>query len=65
MADIAQKLPLIPPADRGLLHAGVSLLAVAFLAKAAFWPRNFWLPAAYSAASAPAAAMFARLYLEA
>ncbi|WP_332827930.1 monovalent cation/H+ antiporter subunit D [Ramlibacter sp.] len=61
MADIAQKLPLAPREDLGLLHAGAALLAVAFLAKAAFWPLNFWLPAAYSAASAPSAAMFAVL----
>ena len=61
MADIARKLPLVPAADRGLLHASAALLAVAFLAKAAFWPLNFWLPAAYAAASAPSAAMFATL----
>jgi len=61
MADIALKLPHVPVADRGLLHAAAALLAVAFLAKAALWPLNFWLPAAYSAASAPAAAMFAML----
>jgi multicomponent K+:H+ antiporter subunit D len=61
MADMAQKLPHVPAGDRGLLHAGAALLAVAFLAKAAFWPLNFWLPAAYSAASAPSAALFAIL----
>mgnify|MGYP003575823634 CR=1 FL=1 len=61
MADIAQKLPHVPEGDRGLLHAGAAVLAVAFLAKAAFWPLNFWLPAAYSAASAPSAALFAIL----
>ena len=61
MADIAQKLRLVPKEDLGLLHAGAALLAVAFLAKAAFWPLNFWLPSAYAAASAPAAAMFATL----
>jgi multicomponent K+:H+ antiporter subunit D len=61
LADIARKLPLVPAQDLGLLHAAAALLAVAFLAKAAFWPLNFWLPAAYSAASAPAAAMFATL----
>ncbi len=59
MADMAQKLAAIPAADRGLLHAGVAILAVAFLAKAAMWPLGFWLVPAYSAASAPAAAMFA------
>ena len=61
MADIAQKLPAVPAADRGLLHAGAAILAIAFLAKAALWPLNFWLPPAYAAASAPAAAVFAIL----
>lgn len=59
MADIAHKLPQIPEGDRGLLHAGAAILAFAFLAKAALWPLNFWLPPAYAAASAPVAALFA------
>ena len=59
MADLALKIPLVPQADRGLLHAGAGILAVAFLAKAGMWPLNFWLVPAYSAASAPVAAMFA------
>jgi multicomponent K+:H+ antiporter subunit D len=61
MADMALKLPLLPERDRGLLHAGAALLAVAFLAKAGAWPLNFWLTPAYAAASAPAAAVFAIL----
>lgn len=61
MADIAHKLPQVPASDRGLLHAGAAILAIAFLAKAAVWPLNFWLPGAYAAASAPAAAVFAIL----
>jgi multicomponent K+:H+ antiporter subunit D len=61
MADIAQKLPDVPESDRGLLHAGAAILAIAFLAKAGMWPLNFWLPPAYAAASAPAAAIFAIL----
>jgi multicomponent K+:H+ antiporter subunit D len=61
MADIADKLPLVAERDRGLLHAGAAILAIAFLAKAALWPLNFWLPPAYGAASAPAAAVFAIL----
>ena len=61
MADIAQKLPLVPASDRGLLHAGAAILAIAFLAKAALWPLNFWLPPAYAAAGAPVAALFAIL----
>ncbi|WP_137806863.1 monovalent cation/H+ antiporter subunit D [Pseudomonas sp. G(2018)] len=59
MADLAQKIPLVSEADRGLLHAGAGILAVAFLAKAGMWPLNFWLVPAYSSASAPVAAMFA------
>ena len=58
LADMAQKLGAVPIADRGLLHAGVAILAIAFLAKAAIWPLGFWLAPAYSAASAPAAALF-------
>jgi multicomponent K+:H+ antiporter subunit D len=61
MADIALKLPRVPDSDRGLLHAGAAILAVAFLAKAALWPLNFWLPPAYAAAGAPVAALFAIL----
>ncbi|MFP3515212.1 monovalent cation/H+ antiporter subunit D [Pseudomonas sp. SIMBA_077] len=59
MADLAFKIPLVPEADRGLLHAGAAILAIAFLAKAGMWPLNFWLVPAYSAASAPVAALFA------
>ncbi len=61
MADVAQKIGDVPAADRGLLHAGAAILGIAFLAKAALWPLNFWLTPAYDAASAPAAAMFAVL----
>jgi multicomponent K+:H+ antiporter subunit D len=57
-ADLALKIPLVPEADRGLLHAGAAILATAFLAKAGMWPLNFWLAPAYSSASAPVAAMF-------
>jgi multicomponent K+:H+ antiporter subunit D len=59
MADVAQKLPLVPARDRGLMHAGAAILAVAFLIKAAIWPLNAWLVPAYSATSAPVAALFA------
>jgi len=58
MADIALKLTQVPASDRGLLHAGAAILAMAFLAKAAIWPLGFWLQPAYAAASAPAAALF-------
>ena len=57
-ADIARKIPQIPVSDRGLLHAGAAILGIAVVAKAAMWPLNFWLAAAYSAAAAPVAAVF-------
>lgn len=61
MAQIAERIPLIPLADRALLESGAAILAIAFLVKAAVWPLGFWLPATYSAAAAPAAALFAIL----
>jgi multicomponent K+:H+ antiporter subunit D len=59
LADLAIKIPQVAAGDLGLLHAGVAILATAFLAKAGMWPLNFWLVPAYSAASAPVAALFA------
>lgn len=58
MADVADKMPLVAPDDRGLLHVGVAILAMAFLVKAAVWPLNAWLVPAYAAASTPVAALF-------
>jgi multicomponent K+:H+ antiporter subunit D len=59
LADMGRRLAQIPQADRGLMHAGVAVLGMAFIAKAAVWPLNFWLVPAYTAASPPAAALFA------
>ncbi|MDB5999308.1 MAG: cation:proton antiporter [Rhizobacter sp.] len=59
MADLAVRIPQVAADNRGLMHAGVGILAVAFLAKAGLWPLNFWLVPAYSAASAPVRALFA------
>ena len=59
MADVAAKIAVVPVGDRGLLHAGAAILAMAFLIKAAIWPLNSWLVPAYTAASAPVAALFA------
>ncbi|MFP2926590.1 monovalent cation/H+ antiporter subunit D [Pyxidicoccus sp. 3LG] len=61
MADLSQRAALVPVGDRGLFHAGAAILAVAFLAKAAAWPLNFWLVPAYTAATAPVAGVFALL----
>ena len=61
MADLAARIPQVAAGDRALLHSACAILAVAFLAKAAMWPLNFWLVPAYSSASAPSAAVFALL----
>jgi len=58
MADLGARIAALAARDRGLFEAGVGLLGVAFLVKAASWPLNFWLPAAYASASAPVAAVF-------
>jgi multicomponent K+:H+ antiporter subunit D len=59
MADLSIKVAGVAEADRGLLHAGAGILAIAFLTNAGMWPLNFWLAPAYSAAGAPVAALFA------
>lgn len=59
MADLAQAIPNVSSADRGLLHTAAGILTTAFLIKAALWPLNFWLVPAYSAATAPVGALFA------
>ncbi|HET9450586.1 MAG TPA: monovalent cation/H+ antiporter subunit D [Aggregicoccus sp.] len=61
MADLSVRAALVPAADRGLFHAAAGILAVAFLAKAAAWPLNFWLVPAYTAATPPVAGLFALL----
>jgi len=59
MADLAVRVGLLDGIDKHLFNAGAGLLAVAFLIKAAAWPLNFWLPAAYGNAAAPVGAIFA------
>ncbi|MGD2081923.1 MAG: monovalent cation/H+ antiporter subunit D [Chromatiales bacterium] len=59
MADLAQRLGELAPADRPLAAAGGLLLLAVFGLKAAVLPLHFWLPAAYANASAPVAALFA------
>ncbi len=58
MADLAVKIPEIAASDRMLFEVGCAILGIAFLIKAGMWPLGFWLPATYSAASAPAASIF-------
>ncbi|MCW8919123.1 MAG: monovalent cation/H+ antiporter subunit D [Gammaproteobacteria bacterium] len=59
MADLAQRMAQAAPSEAGLLHAAALLLLLVFALKAALLPLYFWLPSAYSAASAPVAALFA------
>jgi len=61
MADLAGKAAALSSGDRALFDAGAAILGVAFLVKAGSWPLNFWLPGAYSQASAPVAAAFAMM----
>jgi multicomponent K+:H+ antiporter subunit D len=59
MADLALKISQAPAPDAVLLRAGGLLLLVVFALKAAVFPLYLWLPSAYTAASAPVAALFA------
>ncbi|MGV1751110.1 monovalent cation/H+ antiporter subunit D [Agrobacterium sp. CG674] len=59
MGDLAQRIAGLNPDQRMLLETGAAVLGIAFLVKAGMWPLNFWLPSAYTAASAPVAALFA------
>ena len=59
MADLAVKVPQVVAGDEALLRTGALLLFLVFAIKAAFVPLHWWLPATYSAASAPVAALFA------
>jgi len=59
MADLAIAVASAPESERALLTGASLLLLVVFGIKAAILPLLFWLPRAYSAASAPVAALFA------
>jgi multicomponent K+:H+ antiporter subunit D len=61
MAELSARLAEGAPANRHLIDVGATILAVAFLVKAAAWPLNFWLAPAYAAATPPVAALFAVL----
>ena len=59
MSDLAQKIAQAPAGDVALIKAAAWILLSVFCIKAALLPVYFWLPKAYSAASAPAAVIFA------
>lgn len=59
LADLAVKAAGLTPQQLALLSVGATLLMVVFALKAALFPLQVWLPAAYSHTSAPVAALFA------
>lgn len=59
MADLALKIPQVSGEDVNIVKAGGMMLLVVFGLKAAILPLCFWLPRAYSKATAPVAALFA------
>jgi multicomponent K+:H+ antiporter subunit D len=59
MAHLASLVGQVNEGDAALLRAAALLLLLVFALKAALLPLYFWLPSAYSAATAPVAALFA------
>ena len=59
MAHLAERVGEVRIEDVGLVRAAGLLLLGVFAVKAAVFPLYFWLPAAYSHAPAPVAALFA------
>jgi multicomponent K+:H+ antiporter subunit D len=59
IADMAQKVALLPAEDVMLVKSGGLMLMIVFALKAAVLPLQFWLPATYASVSAPVAALFA------
>jgi multicomponent K+:H+ antiporter subunit D len=59
MADLAVKVPQVSGEGLSIVKAGGMMLLVVFGLKAAILPLCFWLPRAYSKATAPVAALFA------
>ncbi len=59
LADLALRVPKVSGPDAVLVQAAALVLLVVFGFKAALLPMSMWLPATYSAATAPVAALFA------
>lgn len=59
MADLAVKVADLPAGDAALMRVGAVLLLLVFAVKGALVPLQFWLPATYSFAPGPVAALFA------
>ena len=59
MADLALKLPSLPPGDAALLRVSAVMLILVFAIKGALVPLHLWLPATYANAPGVVAALFA------
>ncbi len=59
LADLAQKLPALPPGDAALLRVAAVMLLLVFAIKGALVPLQFWLPGTYANAPGVVAALFA------
>ncbi len=59
MADLAQRVTAIDPAETVGIRVAAVLLLLVFAIKAALVPLHFWLPSSYAEAPAPVAALFA------
>jgi multicomponent K+:H+ antiporter subunit D len=59
LADLAQKLPTLPPGDAALLRVAAVMLILVFAIKGALVPLQFWLPGTYANAPGVVAALFA------
>lgn len=59
MADLAERVAMLPASDTALVRAGAVLLMMVFAVKAALVPLHFWLPSTYADAPGPVAALFA------
>ncbi|SLN71978.1 Na(+)/H(+) antiporter subunit D [Roseivivax jejudonensis] len=59
MADLAERVRQIDPENSAGIRVAAVLLIIVFAIKAAIAPVHFWLPASYSEAPGPVAALFA------
>ncbi|ETX27403.1 monovalent cation/H+ antiporter subunit D [Roseivivax isoporae] len=59
MADLAERVAQIDPGNSAGIRTAAVLLLIVFAVKAAIAPVHFWLPASYSEAPGPVAALFA------
>ncbi len=59
MADLAMRVAMLDIANSSGIRVAAVMLLMVFAVKAAILPLHFWLPASYSEAPAPVAALFA------